>query len=116
METPAPAEMHLGDVDDALRQIAEELERSAYLEEHTEDEATRVVDAGTDVNQAVEEGNGKSSDVSEIAKKILDTVNHEDGVKWRESTFLALMRDFRDGKKVIVEDTVQDSDSSSKRD
>jgi len=121
--------MLLGDVDEALKQIAEELESSTALEHSTKDEISRPVSIERDTNQSVEnsrnllddtlvvpenrtveDGNGKSSDVSEIARRILETVNHEDGIKWRESSFLALMRDFRDGKKVIVKDTILESE------
>ncbi|SPO02647.1 uncharacterized protein DNG_05320 [Cephalotrichum gorgonifer] len=53
-------------------------------------------------------GAGRPSAVSDMARKILQAVDHEDGEKWRESSFLALMRDFRDGRKDVAENSIQD--------
>ncbi|CAH0029925.1 unnamed protein product [Clonostachys rhizophaga] len=47
------------------------------------------------------------SEISEAAEKLLDTVQNEQGEKWKNSVFLSLMRDFRDGKKDIVDNEVQ---------
>lgn len=49
---------------------------------------------------------GRSA-VAEAAEQLLDTVQHEQGLKWQNSTFLNLMRDFRDGKKDIVDGEIQ---------
>ncbi|PHH81516.1 hypothetical protein CDD82_577 [Ophiocordyceps australis] len=51
--------------------------------------------------------NPSKSAVSEAAKQLLDTVSHEEGDKWQKSTFLSLMRDFRDGRKDIVDNEVR---------
>ncbi|KAK2613007.1 hypothetical protein QQS21_000936 [Conoideocrella luteorostrata] len=48
---------------------------------------------------------GKSA-VSEAAERLLESVQHENGEKWQNSVFLSLMRDFRDGRKDIVNDEI----------
>ncbi|PMB72051.1 hypothetical protein BM221_002151 [Beauveria bassiana] len=53
------------------------------------------------------------SAVSEAAERLLESVQHESGEKWQNSVFLALMRDFRDGKKDIVGNEVQPTDGPS---
>lgn len=50
------------------------------------------------------------SAVSEAAERLLESVQHESGEKWQNSVFLALMRDFRDGRKDIVGNEVQQTD------
>lgn len=50
------------------------------------------------------------SAVSEAAERLLESVQHESGEKWQNSVFLALMRDFRDGRKDIVGNEVHDTD------
>ncbi|KAJ4155302.1 hypothetical protein LMH87_000556 [Akanthomyces muscarius] len=52
------------------------------------------------------------SAVSEAAERLLESVQHESGEKWQNSVFLALMRDFRDGKKDIVGNEVQETDGT----
>ncbi|RCI10088.1 hypothetical protein L249_8497 [Ophiocordyceps polyrhachis-furcata BCC 54312] len=47
------------------------------------------------------------SAVSEAAERLLETVQHENGDKWQNSVFLSLMRDFRDGRKDIVENEIR---------
>ncbi|KAM4063126.1 hypothetical protein HRG_010310 [Hirsutella rhossiliensis] len=47
------------------------------------------------------------SAVSEAAERLLESVQHEDGEKWQNSVFLSLMRDFRDGRKDIVENEIR---------
>jgi hypothetical protein len=47
-----------------------------------------------------------NTDVSEVARKLLESVEHEQGDKWKNSRFLALMRDFRDGRKNIVDNDI----------
>lgn len=49
---------------------------------------------------------GRSA-VSEAAERLLESVKAEDGDKWKNSTFLSLMRDFRDGRKDIVDNEVR---------
>ena len=49
------------------------------------------------------------SDVAEAAERLLESVQHEEGDKWKNSVFLQLMRDFRDGKKDIVNDDIRDT-------
>ncbi|KJZ74603.1 hypothetical protein HIM_05953 [Hirsutella minnesotensis 3608] len=47
------------------------------------------------------------SDVAEVAEQLLEAVQHENGEKWQNSMFLSLMRDFRDGRKDIVENEIR---------
>lgn len=49
------------------------------------------------------------SDVAEAAERLLESVQHEEGEKWKNSVFLSLMRDFRDGKKDIVDDEIRET-------
>ncbi|KID77897.1 uncharacterized protein G6M90_00g036610 [Metarhizium brunneum] len=49
---------------------------------------------------------GKSA-VSEAAERLLESVQHENGEKWQNSVFLSLMRDFRDGRKDIVDNEIR---------
>lgn len=117
-------------VDEALLQLSHELEGFTVQPEPTVDlPATHEIDgvrsSGSELlpksdlsrDSILEEsaeadtlqpGIPGSSTVSDVAKKILETVGHEDGDKWKESAFLALMRDFRDGKKDIVENDIQE--------
>ncbi|KAF4122134.1 hypothetical protein GMORB2_7727 [Geosmithia morbida] len=48
------------------------------------------------------------SEVSEAAERLLESVQHENGDKWKQSMFLSLMRDFRDGRKDIVDNEIRD--------
>ncbi|KAK7426008.1 hypothetical protein QQZ08_007456 [Neonectria magnoliae] len=52
------------------------------------------------------------SDVSEAAERLLESVQHEDGDKWKNSAFLSLMRDFRDGRKDIVDNEIRETPDS----
>ncbi|KFA66581.1 hypothetical protein S40285_07311 [Stachybotrys chlorohalonatus IBT 40285] len=52
---------------------------------------------------------GKSA-VSEAAERLLESVQHEDGDKWKNSVFLSLMRDFRDGRKDIIDNEIRQTD------
>lgn len=45
--------------------------------------------------------------VSHLARKILQAVDHEADEKWMDSSFLALMRDFRDGRKDVSENSIE---------
>ena len=53
---------------------------------------------------------GKSA-VSEAAERLLESVQHESGEKWQNSVFLSLMRDFRDGKKDIVDNEIVEDEN-----
>ncbi|KAH7312224.1 hypothetical protein B0I35DRAFT_480698 [Stachybotrys elegans] len=55
----------------------------------------------------VSDAKAAKSAVSEAAKQLLESVQHEDGEKWKNSTFLSLMRDFRDGRKDIVDNEIR---------
>jgi hypothetical protein len=58
--------------------------------------------------------NGRAdSGVSEAARQLLESVQHEQGDKWKNSRFLSLMRDFRDGKKDIVDDKICETDAEA---
>lgn len=46
------------------------------------------------------------SAVAEVASRLLEAVDHEDGQKWQQSTFLSLMRDFKHGRKDIVDNQI----------
>ncbi|KAF4808521.1 hypothetical protein CGCSCA5_v012253 [Colletotrichum siamense] len=46
------------------------------------------------------------SEISEAARQILESVQHEQGDKWKNSRFLLLMRDFRDGYKDIIDNEI----------
>ena len=58
-----------------------------------------------------EEAKAKSA-VSEAAERLLESVQHEDGEKWKNSVFLSLMRDFRDGRKDIVGAEIRDNEET----
>ena len=68
--------------------------------------------------EAEDAAKGKSA-VSEAAERLLESVQHESGEKWQNSVFLQLMRDFRDGRKDIVDNEVrqmeEDGDDHSDR-
>lgn len=55
---------------------------------------------------AAEAARNKSA-VSEAAERLLESVQHESGEKWQNSVFLSLMRDFRDGRKDIIDNEIQ---------
>lgn len=56
-----------------------------------------------------EDEKGRSA-VSEAAERLLESVQHESGEKWQNSVFLSLMRDFRDGRKDIVDNEIRQTD------
>lgn len=63
----------------------------------------------TETEQAIHDdaaAKGKSA-VSEAAERLLESVQHENGEKWQNSVFLSLMRDFRDGRKDIVDNEIR---------
>ncbi|KAF4990130.1 hypothetical protein FGRMN_8658 [Fusarium graminum] len=49
------------------------------------------------------------SEVADAAERLLESVEHEDGEKWKNSVFLSLMRDFRDGRKDIVDNEIRET-------
>ncbi|KAH6682406.1 hypothetical protein F5X68DRAFT_211689 [Plectosphaerella plurivora] len=55
----------------------------------------------------------QGSEVSEAARQLLETVQHEQGEKWQKSRFLHLMREFRDGTKSIVNEEIRESGDHS---
>lgn len=67
------------------------------------------------VNTETEESDalkGKSA-VSEAAERLLESVQHESGEKWQNSVFLSLMRDFRDGRKDIVDNEIRQTEGET---
>ncbi|KAG5942253.1 hypothetical protein E4U59_001246 [Claviceps monticola] len=70
-----------------------------------------VEEAVLDENNNVEADKAKSA-VSEAAERLLETVQHESGEKWKNSVFLSLMRDFRDGRKDIVGNEIRDTEGA----
>jgi len=118
------------DVDAVMDQMARELELNDRGVQ--EDEASKMetsegqVDAHfTDLGSAeignLSSGNEEEpttergpdpkarSEVSEAAERLLESVQHEDGEKWKNSLFLSLMRDFRDGRKDIVDNEIRET-------
>ncbi|KAF6787069.1 hypothetical protein CSOJ01_15304 [Colletotrichum sojae] len=67
------------------------------------------------VVSAVQHPEQRPSDISEAARQILESVQHEQGDKWRNSRFLLLMRDFRDGTKDIVENQILETRANGDR-
>lgn len=114
-------------VDAAMEQMARELElndaalqqdktkesetlldttTSAPLE--TPDLANLSLEANDPISSEAPESKAKS-EIADAAERLLESVQHEDGEKWKNSVFLSLMRDFRDGKKDIVDNEVRET-------
>lgn len=53
------------------------------------------------------------SAVSEAAERLLESVQHESGEKWQNSVFLSLMRDFRDGRKDIIDNEIRQTEGET---
>lgn len=70
-----------------------------------------LLEENTAADMLADDARNKSA-VSEAAERLLESVQHESGEKWQNSVFLALMRDFRDGKKDIVGNEVQQTDGT----
>ncbi|KAK1524271.1 uncharacterized protein CCOS01_09358 [Colletotrichum costaricense] len=68
-----------------------------------------------EAEQASAEHVQSTSDISEAARQILDSVQHEQGDKWKNSRFLSLMKDFRDGNKDIVNNEILETKVGSER-
>ncbi|KAG5761321.1 hypothetical protein H9Q72_010571 [Fusarium xylarioides] len=60
------------------------------------------------VTEPVEAAKTKS-EVADAAERLLESVEHEDGEKWKNSVFLSLMRDFRDGRKDIIDNEIRET-------
>ena len=115
-----PSGVALEDVDRVLSQISGELEE-LDVEAAPENELPSTVMQGerrtppdpTEFGSADTESElsrrraGQTTTVSHLASKILQAVDHEDGEKWKDSSFLELMRDFRDGRKDVAGDTIE---------
>lgn len=116
----ATAGRGMEDVDAVMDQMARELElNEAALPADTHDNA-HFTDLETpeignlslesrearQTTEQVDDLQAKSA-VSEAAERLLESVQHEDGEKWRNSVFLSLMRDFRDGRKDIVDNEIR---------
>ncbi|KZL80233.1 peroxin 20 [Colletotrichum incanum] len=74
------------------------------------------LDEGSDptVTGPVEQGQSPT-EISEAARQILQSVQHEKGDKWKNSRFLMLMKDFRDGNKDIVDDEILETSTGGER-
>ncbi|KXH43668.1 hypothetical protein CNYM01_13700 [Colletotrichum nymphaeae SA-01] len=68
-----------------------------------------------EADQASAEHAQSTSDISEAARQILDSVQHEQGDKWKNSRFLSLMKDFRDGNKDIVNNEILETKVGGER-
>ncbi|GKT65875.1 peroxin 20 [Colletotrichum tofieldiae] len=66
------------------------------------------------VTGPVEQGQSQT-EISEAARQILQSVQHEKGDKWKNSRFLLLMKDFRDGNKDIVNDEILETSARGER-
>ncbi|KAK1981951.1 hypothetical protein LZ30DRAFT_749669 [Colletotrichum cereale] len=55
------------------------------------------------------------TEISEAARQILQSVQHEKGDKWKNSQFLLLMKDFRDGNKDIVNNEILETSAGGER-
>lgn len=116
-----PSGVGLDDVDQVLHQISGELEELA-METGPGREARYAVERGegsgsrsppeNQTAQNLESETARSrtdqpTAVSHLARKILQAVDHENDEKWKDSSFLELMRDFRDGRKDVSENTIE---------
>ncbi|KAL5612414.1 uncharacterized protein BROUX77_002570 [Berkeleyomyces rouxiae] len=117
-------EQDFSEVNDIMDQLAENLSRDMNIKSAAETEtlppknslrketdvALPTMDSAPDTEkQASNVEKPKPSDISEVARQILDSVDHEDDEKWKNSSFFALMRDFRDGNKEVLDDKILDT-------
>lgn len=112
-----PSGVALDDVDQVLNQISGELEDLVVETgpegvSHTAAEQAGQSPAEPQPAEATEPETAHNrpdqpTGVSHLARKILQAVDHEDDEKWKGSSFLELMRDFRDGKKDVSENTIE---------
>ncbi|GKT44108.1 uncharacterized protein ColSpa_04289 [Colletotrichum spaethianum] len=68
----------------------------------------------TTVTEPGEHGQSQT-EISEAARQILQSVQHEKGDKWKNSRFLLLMKDFRDGNKDIVNNEILETSTGGER-
>lgn len=113
-----PSGVALDDVDQVLNQISGELDE-LVVETAPEGESLSAADqaqkgsqipAEAETAEATESARSRPDQptaVSDLARKILQAVDHEDDEKWKDSSFLELMRDFRDGRKDVSENTIE---------
>ncbi|CEI41291.1 hypothetical protein FVEN_g3560 [Fusarium venenatum] len=79
-------------VSDDIGNLSIEAEREAILQEPEPAETVKT-----------------KSEVADAAERLLESVEHEDGEKWKNSVFLSLMRDFRDGRKDIIDNEIRET-------
>ncbi|KAG6037778.1 hypothetical protein E4U41_004733 [Claviceps citrina] len=103
LESPEIGNLSLQDVPVDLLPLASAPEEQASLND---------VDNVDDDDDAAAAARAKSA-VSEAAERLLDSVQHESGEKWQNSVFLSLMRDFRDGRKDIIDNEIRDADAQN---
>ncbi|KAK7456928.1 hypothetical protein Landi51_02204 [Colletotrichum acutatum] len=89
-----------------------EVPTRASLSDHMPDLERLGLD---EAEQASAEHAQSTSDISEAARQILDSVQHEQGDKWKNSRFLSLMKDFRDGSKDIVNNEILETKVGGER-
>lgn len=99
VEAAAAAVHHLTDLQASEIGNLSLEEASASKEQQAEEEESIAAAAAAARDR-------EKSAVSEAAERLLESVRHEDGEKWQNSTFLSLMRDFRDGRKDIVNNEI----------
>jgi hypothetical protein len=93
---------------------AQQQQEEAYESRLTDLETPEIANLSLDERHALEEESKaqevakERSAVAEAAEQLLDTVQHEQGEKWQNSVFLSLMRDFRDGRKDIIDGAIQE--------
>lgn len=113
------------DVDAIMEEMAREIERNEAQEAQEAEQATQHEIQHEAQHEAhlpdmqslsVEDTQTTApktkSEVSEAAERLLESVQHEGGDKWKNSNFLALMRDFRDGRKDIVDNEIRETDDA----
>lgn len=102
------------DRDATIAHIEEQLDLQSPLEQMSlTDLAQAELNSLSATDQALEDSAGPSNADTELAQaagRLLDSVEHETGDKWANSTFLQLMRDFRDGKKTVVDGDLQEEE------
>lgn len=91
LETPELGNLSMSDIAPAARAEALEPEQQVL----------------PDNQPPAEDASKAKSAVSEAAERLLESVQHEGGEKWQNSVFLSLMRDFRDGRKDIIDNEIK---------
>ncbi|KAF5021488.1 hypothetical protein F66182_6462 [Fusarium sp. NRRL 66182] len=107
------------ELNDAAVAQAEEASQQETVHEPTLEENPARLDPQDIANLSLEteepvvsepaEAAKTKSDVADAAERLLESVSHEDGEKWKNSVFLSLMRDFRDGRKDIVDNEIRET-------